>query len=63
MEDEPMAEADTTIPVHSRRTRDEYVSVAAMTSPWIEKYRPDSLNDLIAHQDIVETSKLKTFAV
>ncbi len=28
-----------------------------MTSPWIEKYRPDTLKDLIAHQDIVETGE------
>ena len=41
----------------STRTREEHNAVAAMTSPWIEKYRPETLKDLIAHQDIVETGK------
>jgi hypothetical protein len=39
------------------RTREEHNAVAAMTSPWIEKYRPETLQDLIAHQDIVDTGK------
>jgi hypothetical protein len=26
--------------------------------PWVEKYRPTHLNDLISHQDIITTSKL-----
>jgi hypothetical protein len=39
------------------RSREEHNAVAAMTSPWIEKYRPDTLKDLIAHQDIVETGE------
>ena len=39
------------------RTRQEHNAVAAMTSPWIEKYRPETLQDLIAHQDIVETGE------
>lgn len=25
--------------------------------PWVEKYRPQSLDDVAAHRDIVETSK------
>jgi len=24
--------------------------------PWVEKYRPDKLDDLIAHEDIISTS-------
>lgn len=40
------------------RSREEHNAVAAMTSPWIEKYRPDTLQDLIAHQDIVETGEI-----
>ena len=40
------------------RSREEHNAVAAMTSPWIEKYRPETLKDLIAHQDIVDTGKI-----
>lgn len=29
--------------------------------PWVEKYRPSSLEDVIAHEDIVSTSKLNTY--
>ena len=25
--------------------------------PWVEKYRPDKLDDLIAHEDIISTSE------
>jgi len=25
--------------------------------PWVEKYRPQSLDDVAAHRDIVDTSK------
>lgn len=25
--------------------------------PWVEKYRPKQLDDLISHQDIISTSK------
>lgn len=28
-------------------------------TPWVEKYRPQSLDDVAAHRDIVETSKLR----
>jgi hypothetical protein len=41
------------------RSREEHNAIAAMTSPWIEKYRPDTLQDLIAHQDIVETGEIQ----
>jgi hypothetical protein len=44
-------------PAPAGRSREEHNAVAAMTSPWIEKYRPDTLKDLIAHQDIVETGE------
>jgi hypothetical protein len=27
-------------------------------APWVEKYRPQSLGDVAAHRDIVDTSKL-----
>ena len=30
-------------------------------TPWVEKYRPQSLDDVAAHRDIVETSKLRLF--
>jgi hypothetical protein len=36
-------------------TRESNRAIAAMTSPWIEKYRPESLSDIIAHQDILGT--------
>jgi hypothetical protein len=36
-------------------SREESRAIAMMTSPWIEKYRPDSLSDIIAHQDIMTT--------
>ncbi|CAL0333381.1 unnamed protein product [Lupinus luteus] len=29
---------------------------AAKAIPWVEKYRPQSLNDVAAHPDIVDTS-------
>ena len=25
--------------------------------PWVEKYRPSSLSDMIAHEEIISTSK------
>lgn len=25
--------------------------------PWVEKYRPTSLDDVVAHKEIVDTSK------
>jgi hypothetical protein len=30
---------------------------AVKSSPWVEKYRPQSLADVAAHRDIVDTSK------
>jgi hypothetical protein len=27
--------------------------------PWVEKYRPESMNDLLGHEDITRTSKSK----
>ena len=30
-------------------------AVAALSTPWVEKYRPESLGDVIAHADIVST--------
>jgi len=29
----------------------------SMNLPWVEKYRPKQLDDLISHQDIISTSK------
>lgn len=42
------------------RTREEVQAIAVMTSPWVEKYRPESLADVIAHHDIVATCELET---
>lgn len=30
-------------------------------APWVEKYRPQSLADVAAHRDIVDTSKASQF--
>ena len=30
-------------------------------TPWVEKYRPQSLDDVAAHRDIVDTSKVLLF--
>ena len=30
-------------------------AVAALSTPWVEKYRPETLGDVIAHTDIVST--------
>ena len=38
--------------------KDSEVSDAqTMGLPWVEKYRPTSLDDLIAHENIISTSK------
>ncbi|CAM9960395.1 unnamed protein product, partial [Hapterophycus canaliculatus] len=31
---------------------------ARQTLPWVEKYRPSSLEELVAHEDIVSIRKL-----
>jgi hypothetical protein len=33
-------------------------AVAKLSTPWVEKYRPETLGDVIAHTDIVSTRKL-----
>jgi replication factor C subunit 3/5 len=33
-------------------------AVAALATPWVEKYRPETLGDVIAHTDIVSTREL-----
>ena len=33
----------------------ETPAVAALATPWVEKYRPETLGDVIAHTDIVST--------
>lgn len=44
--------------VPETNTRESNRAISAMTSPWIEKYRPESLSDIIAHQDIMSTCEL-----
>jgi hypothetical protein len=29
--------------------------------PWVEKYRPATLDDVVAHQDIISTSAFRLF--
>lgn len=29
--------------------------------PWVEKYRPKQLNELVSHQEIIKTCELLTF--
>ena len=31
---------------------------ARADAPWVEKYRPKSLNDVAAHKEIIDTSEL-----
>lgn len=31
--------------------------------PWVEKYRPDGLKDVIAHEDIISTSTKSLFSI
>jgi len=33
------------------------LSAPGRAAPWVEKYRPQSLADVAAHRDIVDTSK------
>ena len=33
------------------------LSAGGRAAPWVEKYRPQSLADVAAHRDIVDTSK------
>jgi replication factor C subunit 3/5 len=33
------------------------LSATGRAAPWVEKYRPQSLADVAAHRDIVDTSK------
>ena len=32
-------------------------SVKSRPVPWVEKYRPESMDDLLGHEDITRTSK------
>lgn len=40
---------------NGRATMESRRSEAKKTLPWIEKYRPATLSDLISHEDIVKT--------
>ena len=35
--------------------------VVALECPWIEKYRPETLNDVVAHKDILTTCDHSAF--
>jgi hypothetical protein len=51
MEDEEMKQADETPRFEGISSKNR----STESWPWVEKYRPSSLNDLIAHQEIVST--------
>lgn len=53
-----MAEAmqvDTAGPSTSKRKGDPLVE--KKDAPWVEKYRPKTLDDVAAHKEIIDTSK------
>lgn len=42
----------------ARRTRyDVTLDGSAVSQPWVEKYRPKTLDDVAAHKEIIDTSK------
>mmetsp|Transcript_28735 Transcript_28735/g.71204 ORF Transcript_28735/g.71204 Transcript_28735/m.71204 type:complete len:350 (+) Transcript_28735:227-1276(+) len=55
MGDTEMMEVENDGSVVQAVTREERMAISALTSPWIEKYRPETLADIIAHQDIMAT--------
>ena len=42
-------------PAPSKEAVEDVPAVAALSTPWVEKYRPETLDDVIAHTDIVST--------
>ena len=34
----------------------KHIDIKKKNIPWVEKYRPSNLNDVIAHEEIVRTS-------
>jgi hypothetical protein len=38
-------------------TQTEKIAAAKQSLPWVEKYRPSSLDELIAHEDIISIRK------
>lgn len=64
----PMEIDDENNNLDSLKTQSKGKSVVVLTAPpdmkatpWVEKYRPQSLDDVAAHRDIVETSKLPPY--
>lgn len=60
-----MADATTAMDIDDTTTADAFKSnkgksvaldAKAKATPWVEKYRPQSLDDVAAHRDIVDTS-------
>ncbi len=41
----------------------EEVRPKSQNLPWVEKYRPKHLDDLISHKEIITTSKLPVVAL
>lgn len=46
---------DAAAPPHSKGKAPLSAAAAVRSSPWVEKYRPQSLADVAAHRDIVDT--------
>lgn len=53
--------AETSSPTVSHHVAASELKTVADTLPWVEKYRPASLDELIAHEDIISTSACPIF--
>ena len=45
-------------PVLPSKEKGKLKAVFHQGLPWVEKYRPNDLNDLVSHQEIIKTSNL-----
>ena len=55
-------EVDTPAPVRRSKAakgKGKMDDSSLFQGPWVEKYRPKTLEDVAAHKDIVETSELR----
>lgn len=42
---------------NAEMVQNEKIAAAKQSLPWVEKYRPSSLDELIAHEDIIAICK------